>query len=203
MVPLFFAFAVQTMRMAVGDARQRCALFPGSKLFASVDRGLPGKWTDLSRCHRSAQTGGFPAATFAGTCKAMIAQRRGRVSFCCAGRTRSPGEDHCFTKFTSSAQDHSLFKSQFSSFQFQYFKSFAWHGAGGPGAWWGCSEHSASGQGGSGWPILPPPADREGGWPPAAAHIFRPSEASDAPVFDGRRTLGTAGMLAGGVGFHR
>lgn len=37
MVPLFFAFAVQTMRMAVGDARQRCALFPGSKLFASVD----------------------------------------------------------------------------------------------------------------------------------------------------------------------
>ncbi len=31
MVPLFFAFAVQTMRMAVGDARQRCALFPGSK----------------------------------------------------------------------------------------------------------------------------------------------------------------------------
>ena len=37
MVPLFFAFAVQTMRMAVGDARQRCAPFPGSKLFASVD----------------------------------------------------------------------------------------------------------------------------------------------------------------------
>jgi hypothetical protein len=37
MVPLFFAFAVQTMRMAVGDARQRCALFPGSTLFASVD----------------------------------------------------------------------------------------------------------------------------------------------------------------------
>jgi hypothetical protein len=89
--------------------------------------------------------------------------------------------------------------NQFSSFQFQYFKSFAWHGAGGPGAWWGCSEHSASGQGGSGWPSLPPPADREGGGPPAAAHIFRPSEASDAPVFGGRRTLGTAGVLAGGV----
>jgi hypothetical protein len=64
------------------------------------------KWTDASRCHRSAQTGGFPAATFAGTCKAMIAQRRGRVSFCSAERTRSPGEDHCFIL---SAQDHSCF----------------------------------------------------------------------------------------------
>lgn len=47
MVPLFFAFAVQTMRMAVGDARQRCALFPESKLFASVDRGLPRPGSEL------------------------------------------------------------------------------------------------------------------------------------------------------------
>jgi hypothetical protein len=72
------------------------------------------KWTDASRCHRSAQTGGFPAATFAGTCKAMIAQRRGRVSFCSAGRTCSPGEDHCFTL---SAQDHSLFNRSVLSVQ--------------------------------------------------------------------------------------
>jgi hypothetical protein len=42
MVPLFFAFAVQTMRMTVGDARQRCALFPGSKLFASVEQKRAG-----------------------------------------------------------------------------------------------------------------------------------------------------------------
>jgi hypothetical protein len=62
----------------------------------SVDRVYPGalslyfEWTDASRCHRSAQTGGFPAAARAGTCKAMIEQGRGRVSFCSAGRTRSP-----------------------------------------------------------------------------------------------------------------
>ena len=36
----------------------------------------------------------------------MIRQRRGRVSFCSAGRTRSPSEDHCFA---FSAQDHSSF----------------------------------------------------------------------------------------------
>jgi hypothetical protein len=38
MVPLFFAFAVQTMLMAIGYARQRCALFPESKFFAAVDQ---------------------------------------------------------------------------------------------------------------------------------------------------------------------
>ncbi len=38
MVPLFFGSAVTTMRMAVGDARQRCALFPESRFFASVER---------------------------------------------------------------------------------------------------------------------------------------------------------------------
>jgi hypothetical protein len=52
----------------------------------------------------------------------MIAQRRGRVSFCSAGRTRSPGEDHCFT---SSAQDHSSFNRSvlllLSSPSFQVF----------------------------------------------------------------------------------
>jgi len=52
----------------------------------------------------------------------MVAQRRGRVSFCSAGRTRSPGEDHCFT---SSAQDHSSFNRSvlllLSSPSFQVF----------------------------------------------------------------------------------
>ncbi len=71
------------------------------------------KWTDASRCHWSAQTGGFPAATFAGTCKAMIAQRRGRVSFCSAGRTRSPGEDHCFTSLFNELQSFSSFSPSF------------------------------------------------------------------------------------------
>jgi hypothetical protein len=122
----------------------------------------------------------------------MIAQRRGRVSFCSAGRTRSPGEDHCSTL---SAQDHSSFNRSvlllsspsFSSFQFQYFKSFAWHGAGGPGAWWGCSEHSASGQGGSGWPSLPPPG------------IGRGAGRQRLHIFSGRQKLRMLQSLAAGV----
>ncbi len=47
MVPLFFAFAVQTMRMAVGDARQR--LFPESRFFASVEQKRAGQAASLEQ----------------------------------------------------------------------------------------------------------------------------------------------------------
>ena len=98
--------------------------FPTTVDTSAGPRGLPGKWTDSSRCHRSTRTGGFPAATFAGTCKAMIAQRRGRVSFCCAGRTSSPGEDHCFTP---SAQDHSSFNRSVLLLSSPSFQAFSFN----------------------------------------------------------------------------
>ncbi len=49
MVPLFFASAMQTMRMVVGDARQRCALFPESKFFASVEQKRAGQAASLEQ----------------------------------------------------------------------------------------------------------------------------------------------------------
>ncbi len=96
----------------------------------SVDRVSPGalslyfEWTNASRCHRSAQTGGFPAAARAGTCKAMIEQGWGRASFCSAGRARTPGEDHCFTL---SAQDHNSFSHSFLLLFSQKFQIPSFH----------------------------------------------------------------------------
>ncbi len=49
MVPLFFAFAVQTMRIAAGDARQRCALFPESRFLAAVDQKRAGQIISLEQ----------------------------------------------------------------------------------------------------------------------------------------------------------
>ena len=100
------------------------------------------------------------------------------------------------------------FRSQFSAFkflysQFQYFNGFAWHDAGGLGAQQQCSGHGALGQGGSWWFGLPPPVDREGGEPPAAAHNFRPPQASGVPILGGGHTLGAAGVAASGGGCRR
>ena len=49
MVPLFFGSAVTMMRTAVGDARQRCALFPESRFFASVEQKRVGQAASLEQ----------------------------------------------------------------------------------------------------------------------------------------------------------
>jgi hypothetical protein len=49
MVPLFFGFAVTTMRTAVGDSRQRCALFPESRFFAFVEQRRVGQAASLEQ----------------------------------------------------------------------------------------------------------------------------------------------------------
>jgi hypothetical protein len=49
MVPLFFVFAVQTIRMVAGDERQRCALFPESRFFAAVVQKRAGQIISLDQ----------------------------------------------------------------------------------------------------------------------------------------------------------
>jgi hypothetical protein len=84
----------------------------------------------------------------------MIEQGRGRVSFCSAGRTRSPGEDHCFTL---SAQDHSSFSHSVlflfdHSFQLPSFHILSFNiSTVSPGTMRADSAHSSSARGTVRW----------------------------------------------------
>jgi hypothetical protein len=80
MVPLFFGSAVTTMRTAVGDARQRCALFPESRFFASVEQKRVGQAASLEQFTEAvlrrvtSEVAGAPAHARAGCAVLMWAE---------------------------------------------------------------------------------------------------------------------------------
>ncbi len=128
--------------MAVGDTRLCCALFPESKFFASVEQKRASQAVSLEQLPEAV----LQRVTSEGPGPTHLHGRSARYScgpnFWVDGcPPRSPANiarrlASNGRAFSSKAHLTTVVTAAGLSFKFQYFKSFAWHSAGGFGAWW-------------------------------------------------------------------